>query len=150
MDLETLLFRVNSDRYAVVDEFVDDFECVLASALEYNEPGSAIVHKAQDLFDTFMTYINTLKKREPEFVWELKQSALRRKLIDQQRRKDGLAPLFERTQRMRDGMLRRDGRRRLKRMVMRTWLLLMTMIRRLGRWNRWCWTRMRRLLFRLR
>ncbi|KAJ3188528.1 hypothetical protein HDU82_004068, partial [Entophlyctis luteolus] len=35
----------------------------------------------------------TLTKREPEFVWELKQSALRCKLINEQRKAKGLSPL---------------------------------------------------------
>ncbi|KAJ3213048.1 ATPase AAA domain-containing protein 2 [Dinochytrium kinnereticum] len=94
MDLETLLYNVNADKYRAVDEFVNDFYCILLSAESYNQPGSAIVQKAMDLFDVFMTYINTLKKREPEFVFELKRSAIRRRRIDLQRRKDGLQPIF--------------------------------------------------------
>ena len=37
-----------------------------------------------------MMYLDTLKKREPEFVWELKQAALRCRLINEQRKKNGL------------------------------------------------------------
>ena len=45
MDLETLLFNVNNDSYAVVEEFVLDFECIVISCEEYNEPGSGIIAK---------------------------------------------------------------------------------------------------------
>ncbi|KAJ3100961.1 ATPase AAA domain-containing protein 2 [Phlyctochytrium bullatum] len=94
MDFETLIYNINNDKYAIVEQFIADFECIMDSAEEYNEPGSAIVQKASDLYDVFMMYINTLKRREPEFVWELKQSALRRKLVDRQRRLQGLPPIF--------------------------------------------------------
>ncbi|KAJ3331664.1 hypothetical protein HDU76_002579 [Blyttiomyces sp. JEL0837] len=96
MDLETIFWRVNTNRYSVLDEFVDDFKCIIQSAYEFNEPESQIVLKALDLFDTFMTYINTLKRREPEFVWELKQSALRCKIVNEQRKKAG-KPVIERS-----------------------------------------------------
>jgi hypothetical protein len=45
MDLETLLWRINSDHYGVVDEFIEDFECIVTSAEEFNEPGSGIIAK---------------------------------------------------------------------------------------------------------
>jgi hypothetical protein len=49
-----------------------------------------------------MTYVNTLKKREPEFVWELQQSALRCRLMEEQRMKEGLPPLTKIGEEMRD------------------------------------------------
>ncbi|KAI8616484.1 hypothetical protein BC830DRAFT_1117762 [Chytriomyces sp. MP71] len=93
MDLETLLWNINNRRYSVLDEFIDDFECIIRSAEEYNQPDSAIVAKAYDLMDTFMSYITTLKTSEPQFVWELEQSALRCRLVNQQRRAKGLSLL---------------------------------------------------------
>ncbi|KAJ3400688.1 ATPase AAA domain-containing protein 2B [Chytriomyces hyalinus] len=89
MDLETLLWKINDRQYAVLDDFIDDFECIVNSAEEYNEPGSAIVAKAYDLLDTFMMYINTLQKNEPQFLWELKQSCMRCNLVNEQRRRRG-------------------------------------------------------------
>ncbi|KAJ1562366.1 ATPase AAA domain-containing protein 2B, partial [Cladochytrium tenue] len=90
MDLESLLARINNDEYAVLEEFVDDFGCILKSAEEFNEPGSAIVGKAMDLYDNCMMYVDVLKKREPEFIWELRQVALRCRLIDEQRKQNDL------------------------------------------------------------
>jgi hypothetical protein len=55
-----------------------------------------------------MMYINTLKKREPEFVWELKQSALRCRLLNEQRKKNGLEPLGHRG-RIASKMVRNDS-----------------------------------------
>jgi hypothetical protein len=46
-----------------------------------------------------MMYLDTLKKREPEFVWELKQAALRCRLINEQRKKNGLPSLENRSRR---------------------------------------------------
>ncbi|KAI9354366.1 hypothetical protein DFJ73DRAFT_827554 [Zopfochytrium polystomum] len=101
MDLETMLWKVNNDEYSVVDEFVEDFERIVRSAEEFNQAGSAIIAKALDLFDTCMLYINTLKKREPEFVWELKQAAFRCRLLNEQRKREGLPELGKRGRRAR-------------------------------------------------
>ncbi|KAJ3072638.1 ATPase AAA domain-containing protein 2 [Podochytrium sp. JEL0797] len=120
MDLETMLWNVNDDQYAVVEEFVADFECIVDSVEEYNDFNSAIVGKAYDLRDNFMTYIQTLQRKEPKFVWELQQSALRCRLLNQQRRAAG-EPLLGRERkhfrldaerkRLKDEYLRRRAER---------------------------------------
>ncbi|KAJ3193850.1 ATPase AAA domain-containing protein 2 [Irineochytrium annulatum] len=108
MDLSTISFYVNSDQYSVVEEFIEDFESIRQSAEEFNVKDSPIVAKvrlchhdhysdgfqAHELLDNFMTCINALRKTSPDFVWELRQAAFRRKLIEQQRKRDGLSPLF--------------------------------------------------------
>ncbi|KAJ3124888.1 ATPase AAA domain-containing protein 2B [Physocladia obscura] len=93
MDLQTLLYYVNTNEYSTLEEFIDDFRFIIESAEEFNESHSPIVGKAFDLWDNFMMYITTISKREPEFVWELKQSALRCELVNKQRKAKGLTAL---------------------------------------------------------